>query len=450
MTTNANVELTARFNFSDNNRMHNLAFIDIEATSADSQRADIIEIAFVIKNARNEVVDHFHSLIKPTRPIPLEIAELTGITDQMVESAPEFHQIAERVLTKLASTKLVAHKAQFDVSILKKKFSELGMDFQCKTLCTLSMAKSTAPGLRSYSLASLCAFFGIPLKKGHRALEDAEATMGLYEVLSLLAGKGPEGMTEKFLPGHKKLISNARAIPGIVTFLDKDAKAFHSRAVENIKKELEQKLQLNAKNKLTIASLREIKIKETGSLARALIHQSKKETTPTHSIYSFRGKNGELILRCGKVNPQKSALFYFNDKKEALCELRNIHRVVKGDNEITYAYQESPKEDKSEIAKRNVLLADEIKKRKPEVRDMLIRSNFKVSGRYQYVLVKGHNRYALFESENTLERTEDIDWEKLKLKKLGPLIRRALELSLQYTRNQRIKTESVIKLRRLS
>lgn len=424
--------------------MRNLAFIDIEATSADARRADIIEIAFIVKNHDNEIVDHFHSLIKPASTIPPEITELTGISEQMVENAPEFHAVAEKVRDKLNGATLVAHKAQFDRDILCSRFSELGLSFSGKSICTLELSKRIAPGMSSYSLSALCSFFGIPLKKNHRAMDDAEAAENLYRILSLLSGETHK--KETYLPAHKKAIDKARTIPGLVTLRNKDGRPFYRKAVENIQKHLKESLELTVSNKAIIASCREIEIKETGSLARALLLLATKEKPPVWSIYSFLDKRGEVIVRCGKVNPKKKALLYFQSKREALQALRRIQKASQ--TQKSYAYRESPDLDKSEIVKKNATLKEQIRRMKPELDNLLIRSKRKIDGRYKYVVVRDNDRFALFDHEEELEKALTFPWSSLKYKKLGPSSQRALERSVKFTKNQRSKTDVVVKLKR--
>ncbi len=77
------------------------AYIDIEATSAHPELGHIIEIALVVKNESGEMIDHFHSLIRPPRPIPENITALTGITNAMVANRPEFNSVAQKLYSKL-------------------------------------------------------------------------------------------------------------------------------------------------------------------------------------------------------------------------------------------------------------------------------------------------------------------------------------------------------------
>ena len=60
--------------------------VDIETTGAWSSGDRITEIG-AVKVRNDQVVDEWHSLVNPQRPIPAKIVELTGITNQMVRDA---------------------------------------------------------------------------------------------------------------------------------------------------------------------------------------------------------------------------------------------------------------------------------------------------------------------------------------------------------------------------
>ena len=91
----------------------NYAIIDVETTGSSPTNGKITEIAIYIFNG-SEIIDSFCSLVNPECSIPWNITQLTGISNEMVETAPKFFEIAKKVVEITANTTFVAHNAAFD------------------------------------------------------------------------------------------------------------------------------------------------------------------------------------------------------------------------------------------------------------------------------------------------------------------------------------------------
>ena len=156
--------------------------IDIETTGLSPKKEKITEIAIYVFDGI-KVIDEFVSLINPERPIPYFITRMTGITNEMVESAPKFYEIAKKIIEITESRLFVAHNAAFDYGFVKEEFARLGYDFKRKKLCTVKLSKKLIPGRKSYSLGKLTSELGINIKGRHRAAGDAIATVELFDLL---------------------------------------------------------------------------------------------------------------------------------------------------------------------------------------------------------------------------------------------------------------------------
>lgn len=158
------------------------AVLDIETTGGRFGEEGITEIAIHLFDG-HQVVDTFISLVNPERDIQPYVQKLTGISPQMVRTAPKFCQVAKRIVEITEGSVLVAHNAQFDYRILRTEFQRLGYEFQRKTLCTVDLSKRLIPEAESHSLGKLVKALGIPLSDRHRANGDALATLKLLQVL---------------------------------------------------------------------------------------------------------------------------------------------------------------------------------------------------------------------------------------------------------------------------
>ena len=147
--------------------------VDIETTGGMARSHRITEVAIVTMDG-SKVVDTYNTLINPQQRIPPFITSLTGITDQMVENAPTFDEVADVIMDKTRDHVFVAHNVNFDYNFLKKEFSLLDERFDRKKLCTVRLAKKIVPGFRSYGLGSLTNALGITIEDRHRALGDAQ------------------------------------------------------------------------------------------------------------------------------------------------------------------------------------------------------------------------------------------------------------------------------------
>ena len=156
--------------------------VDVETTGGVKGPARLTEIA-IFRHDGHQVVDSFHSLVNPGCPIPPFIRHLTGISDEMVQDAPTFADVAQDVLSITEDALFVAHNVGFDFNFIQKELNWLGYDYFRRTLCTVRTSRKLIPGHTSYSLGKLCRALNIPLNGRHRAQGDAAATVLLFEML---------------------------------------------------------------------------------------------------------------------------------------------------------------------------------------------------------------------------------------------------------------------------
>ena len=157
--------------------------VDVETTGGRGDRHRVTEIG-AVKLRDGEVVDRFQTLLNPQRTIPPGITRLTGISPAMVENAPYFADVADAFESFMEGAIFVAHNVEFDYGFIASEFARIGRTFRHPKLCTCASMRKLYPGQRSYSLASLCRKFDIPLKQHHRALCDAEAAAELMLLIN--------------------------------------------------------------------------------------------------------------------------------------------------------------------------------------------------------------------------------------------------------------------------
>ena len=114
------------------------------------------------------------TFVNPGMPIPANIVELTGITDDMVKDAPDVKTAVQSFLDFCGDSILVAHKANFDMSYIKKAAEDYSLNCKNPYLDTLALSRHLNPELKKHKLDTLQEYFGLESFNHHRACDDAE------------------------------------------------------------------------------------------------------------------------------------------------------------------------------------------------------------------------------------------------------------------------------------
>ena len=174
------------------------AIVDIETTGGMPSTHGITEIAIVIHNGI-EVTGKYSTLVNPMQKIPPFIVGMTGISDEMVATAPLFEEVAPQIYNLLNGRVFVAHNVSFDYSFVHFHMDRAGFKWSAPKLCTIKLSRKVFPGLAKYGLGSLTRDLGIRIEGRHRAWGDAQATA---EVLTMAIQK--QGMQPIHLLLNKK------------------------------------------------------------------------------------------------------------------------------------------------------------------------------------------------------------------------------------------------------
>ncbi len=155
---------------------------DTETTGLWAPAHRLVELAAVKFQPAGPSAATFQSLINPQRPIPDDVKEIHGITDEMVAESPTVKPVLERFIEFCGEDSiLVAHNALFDISFVSCELTRVGLAFgDNPILDTVDIYRRLFPGLESYSLLSLVNRFDIAQTQRHRALEDAHLVHRLF------------------------------------------------------------------------------------------------------------------------------------------------------------------------------------------------------------------------------------------------------------------------------
>lgn len=167
--------------------MPDYVVFDLETTGVNVIKDDIIEIS-AVKVLGGKVADTFSTLVNPGRPIPYYATQVNGITDEMVEDAPDIREALADFLTFAGDAVLVGHNIQsFDLNFVSNAAEGLfGKTVENDYIDTLYMARSCLPELSHHKLVDVASYFHISAEGAHRALCDCIMNQKCYEEMGKL------------------------------------------------------------------------------------------------------------------------------------------------------------------------------------------------------------------------------------------------------------------------
>lgn len=323
------------------------AIVDIETTGGNASGSRITEIAIIIHNGTS-VIDRWETLINPEKEIPLPIFALTGINNEMVQNAPVFDDISEKVLQMLTGRIFVAHNVNFDYSFVRHQLEEAGFKWTAKKLCTVRAARKIRAGLGSYSLGNLCTSLNIPVKDRHRAGGDADATAILFSKLLEWDSEGEIAKMIKNTSQDQRLPPNLPPEdfeqlpekPGVYYFYNEVKKVIYVGKAINLKKRVASHFSGHNVKPQRQHFLRDIhgisfEVCATELMALLLEYTEIKKLWPTYNralkrfepkygLYYYEARSGYKYLVVGKLNKFQACIEAFNSEYDAINLLRSL------------------------------------------------------------------------------------------------------------------------------
>ena len=160
-------------------KRENFVVFDLETTglSKGGVMDRIIEVGAVkIKDGR--ISERFSTFVECPIRLPLEIIDLTGITDEMLVGAPPIEEVIADFFKFTAGCSLVAHNTAFDCKLITYYGGKEGFFFNQKQYDTLFLAQELLH-LKNYKLNTVADHFGFEFNH-HRAYDDAFVTAKIF------------------------------------------------------------------------------------------------------------------------------------------------------------------------------------------------------------------------------------------------------------------------------
>ncbi|WP_148908778.1 3'-5' exonuclease [Sphingobacterium allocomposti] len=160
----------------------------------------------IVKVADGEVVDQFHSLVRPPKNEYMwQTTRVHGIKAKDTLNAPTFLELFPHIEAFLQGAHMVAHNEKFDREVLMKTMKFYGLDYNGLGLspfwdCTSKIYRSK--GFKKTKLSICCHIMGIELNH-HDPLSDAKASAQLY----LMRDQITETLIERHFPHEEQQAS---------------------------------------------------------------------------------------------------------------------------------------------------------------------------------------------------------------------------------------------------
>ena len=323
------------------------AIVDIETTGGYAAANGIIEIAIKVFDGE-KIIEEFETLVNPNQAIPRYIQAFTGINNEMVQDAPAFEEIAEKVYTCLQGNVFVAHNVNFDYSFIKSHLEFYGYSFNAKKLCTVRLSRQIFPGFPSYSLGNLCNSLQIDLNNRHRAGGDAAATVVLFKKLldndanNAIEKSLNRNSKEAVLPPNvpKAHFDVLPKNPGVYYFHDQKGKVVYVGKAKNIRSRVNSHFSNNSDSRQKqnfVRNIHGISFQSTATELMAAIlesteirrlwpifNTSQKRQEEVFGIFVYEDQNGYMRLAIEKKRKYSNPVYTFHYKVDGYGVLRKL------------------------------------------------------------------------------------------------------------------------------
>lgn len=207
--------------------------IDTETTGLDYDYCDLIEIC-AIRFSGGVQAGIFSTLVQPPKYevyddiagvwteeyVDSYIAELTGITNEMLASAPPPASVIPKFLEFIGNSVLIGHNINFDINFLYDAAeNSCGAFLRNDFIDTLRIARKLYPALKHHRLSDIAGVCQVPQSQAHRAEADCIVTAQCYGYMrnAILADQTEEEFQNRFKRNYMKY---SNTLAGVVATVD--------------------------------------------------------------------------------------------------------------------------------------------------------------------------------------------------------------------------------------
>lgn len=158
-----------------------LVVLDLETTGTWIEKDRIIEIAMIRCEVDGSFLE-YNQRVNPEMPIPKEVSDLTGISDEDVKDCPKFRELANEIFAFIGEADLSGFNAErFDFPLLQREFAESGIAFAWQKQAVYDTQKIYHLNEKRDLTAAYAFYCGKELEGAHGALADTRATLDVLK-----------------------------------------------------------------------------------------------------------------------------------------------------------------------------------------------------------------------------------------------------------------------------
>ena len=177
--------------------------IDTETTGLSPEADRLIELGLVL---HDDAVDRDSGcgdlgqasvIINPGRPLPVEVARLTGLSSAQLQAGSDEGAALELLAFWMARADVViAWKAPFDRAMIAAAAARTTTTLPSRPWrCAMDVARHAHPEWPRHRLQDAVTALGLDVTPTHRALDDARAALAVWRCLVPSAPPGPKTST---------------------------------------------------------------------------------------------------------------------------------------------------------------------------------------------------------------------------------------------------------------
>jgi len=163
----------------------NYVLLDVETTGLNHEEDRIIEVG-LIKVKDGEIEETFQALVEQEATISIKIAQMTGITNDMIKrSGLDEAYVLNRVMEIISNNSVVGYNITFDLKFIQAACNRLGIANTIKhSLDILTIARKKIDSITNYRMYTVADYFSLEVSEEHRAKSDCELAYRIFSELN--------------------------------------------------------------------------------------------------------------------------------------------------------------------------------------------------------------------------------------------------------------------------